>query len=89
MTKKRCPLGEDCDLTTAWMAGRNYTIHRYREETNPIIEAKDAEIERLRSDLAKTVEALRMIENIELTFLDECRDIARTTLAELTGGKDA
>ncbi len=21
MTKKRCPLGEACDLTTAWMAG--------------------------------------------------------------------
>jgi len=22
MTKKTCPLGEDCDLTVAWMAGR-------------------------------------------------------------------
>ncbi len=21
MTKKKCPLGEACDLTTAWMAG--------------------------------------------------------------------
>lgn len=52
MTKKQCPLGEACDLTTAWMAGRQFAIDRYRKETNPIIEAKDAEIERLRSELA-------------------------------------
>ena len=50
MTKKQCPLGEACDLTTAWMAGRQHAIDRYREETNPIIEAQDAEIERLRAE---------------------------------------
>ena len=43
MTKKTCPLGEDCDLTVAWMAGRE--------------SAKDR-IEALKAKLAKAVKAL-------------------------------
>ena len=60
--KKRCPLGEACDLTIAWMAGRKYTIDRYREESNPIIEAQAAEIERLRDALARAMDGLKECE---------------------------
>jgi hypothetical protein len=93
MTKKKCPLGEDCDLTTAWMAGRNYTIHRYREEANPIIEAKDAEIERLQAKLKRGLSMAKGIEMACLGLRDEAqpltaKDAARKMIAALTGGKD-
>ena len=39
MTKKQCPLGENCDLTTAWMAGA--------AKAQDQIKAQAAEIERL------------------------------------------
>jgi len=47
MTKKTCPLGEDCALTVAWMAGRE--------------SAKDR-IEALKAKLEKAVEALSWAE---------------------------
>ena len=80
MTKKQCPLGEDCDLTTAWMAGRQHGIDWF----TPIIEAKDAEIERLRGDLTKAQGALHQIAG-KKDYADDPWDIARTTLAKLTG----
>ena len=30
MTKKTCPLGEDCDLTIAWMAGWESAKDEYK-----------------------------------------------------------
>ena len=50
MTKKQCPLGENCDLTTAWMAGA--------AKAQDQIKAQAAEIERLRGNLAKALDAL-------------------------------
>jgi hypothetical protein len=155
MTKKQCPLGEACDLTTAWMAGaakaqdqikaQAAEIERLRGDvekrretrmsdddlirrgdalyaiagweipstaisalpavTQPApdtaadrISAQAAEIERLRGELAKAVEALRFYawEN-EMRLPSEgpwgagstdFGSVARDTLAELTGGKD-
>ncbi len=45
MTKKQCPLGENCDLTTAWMAGA--------AKAQDLIKAQAAEIERLKAKLAE------------------------------------
>ena len=91
MTKKQCPLGEACDLTTAWMAGRQLAIDRYREETNPIIEAKDAEIERLRGDLAKAewllVDASVQLEEGQIKTRRNRASLIQQFLAELTGAK--
>jgi hypothetical protein len=47
MTKKRCPLGEDCDLTIAWMKGAEDVRDRAK-----------VRIEALEDKLAKAVEAL-------------------------------
>ena len=47
MTKKQCPLGEDCDLTLAWMLGAKGA--RAGAKTR---------IEALEAKLAKAVEAL-------------------------------
>lgn len=62
MTEKQCPLGEDCDLTLAWMMGAT--------------EARDkakARIEALEAKLAKAVETLRSVINA----CDEGRMIPR------------
>jgi hypothetical protein len=48
MTKKRCPLGEDCDLTTAWMLGRQSE----KAEAAARIEELEAENTRLRAAYA-------------------------------------
>ncbi len=45
MTKKQCPLGEACDLTTAWMAGA--------AKAQDQIKSQAAEIERLQGDVEK------------------------------------
>ena len=50
MTKKRCPLGEDCDLTIAWMAGA--------AKAQDQIKAQAAEIERLKAKLAMVEETM-------------------------------
>ena len=39
MTKKTCPLGEDCDLTVAWMAGRESAKDEYKARIDEL-EAK-------------------------------------------------
>jgi hypothetical protein len=48
MTKRQCPLGEDCDLTTAWMLGRQSA----KDEAAARIEALEAENARLRAAYA-------------------------------------
>ena len=90
MTKKQCPLGEACDLTTAWMAGA--------AKAQDQIKAQAAEIERLRGDLAKAVEALQIVRvhvanNAEGWSVSRApsRDdltIVDLVLAALTGGKN-
>ncbi len=91
MTKKKCPLGEACDLTIAWMAGRQHAIDRYREEANPIIEAKDAEIERLRGDLKKAewllVDASVQLAEGRIKTRRNRALLIRQFLAALTGAK--
>jgi hypothetical protein len=44
MTKKQCPLGEDCDLTLAWMMGADDA----RDKTKAQIAALEAENNRLK-----------------------------------------
>ena len=44
MTKKNCPLGEDCDLTLAWMMGAEDA----RDKTKAQIAALEAENNRLK-----------------------------------------
>ena len=89
MTKKQCPLGENCDLTTAWMAGA--------AKAQDQIKAQVAEIERLRGDLAKAVEALQ-IARVHVANNAEGWSVSRApsrddltivdlVLAALTGGK--
>ena len=73
MTKKSCPLGEDCDLTIAWMKGAEDARDKAK-----------ARIEALEDKLAKAVEALREIAD---AFGCECGDAARATLAEIEGEK--
>jgi hypothetical protein len=48
MTKRQCPLGEDCDLTTAWMLGRQSE----KAEAAARIEELEAENARLRAAYA-------------------------------------
>ena len=52
-----------------------------------MLKAQAAEIERLRGDLAKAQGALHKIAG-KKDYADDPWDIARATLAELTGGKD-
>jgi hypothetical protein len=51
MSSAKCPLGEDCDLTLAWMMGA--------EKAKDTIKAQAAEIERLRNNIR--AEALDML----------------------------
>jgi len=74
MTKKSCPLGEDCDLTIAWMKGA--------EDARDKAKARIAALE---AKLAKAVKALESIcfESVG----DEGIYTARATLEELKGDK--
>ena len=104
MTKKQRPLGDACDLTTAWMAGA--------AKAQDQIKAQAAEIERLRGDLKMAVEAgvdvaasliaaISLLQrggkkaapsdkmfNQMLADYNASLDRFRTTFEELTGGKD-
>jgi uncharacterized protein YceH (UPF0502 family) len=43
VSKKSCPLGEDCDLTIAWMKGAEHA----RDKAKARIEELEAEVARL------------------------------------------
>jgi outer membrane protein TolC len=75
MTKKDCPLGEDCDLTIAWMSGAEDARDRAK-----------ARIAALEAKLAKAVEALDRIAG-KAPYADDPYDIARAALKELNGDK--
>jgi hypothetical protein len=74
VSKKSCPLGEDCDLTIAWMKGA--------EDARDKAKARIAALE---AKLAKAVKALESIcfESVG----DEGIYTARATLEELKGDK--
>jgi hypothetical protein len=75
MTKKDCPLGEDCDLTLAWMMGATEARDRAK-----------ARIAALEVKLEKAVGALDQIAG-KAPYADDPYDIARATLAEIEGDK--
>ncbi len=93
MTKKSCPLGEDCDLTLAWMMGaedaRDKTKAQIAVLTEQLesarLDAKEAEAYSvwLEGRLAKAVEAFKRLDVGE----GWAAQIARATLAEIDGGK--
>jgi hypothetical protein len=97
MTKKDCPLGEDCDLTLAWMMGaedaRDKTKARIAVLTEQLesaqLDAKEAEAYSvwLEGRLAKAVEALKRIQGQPGYRLPSPQDIASATLAEIEGDK--
>ena len=68
MTKKQCPLGEDCDLTIAWMAGAAEARDRAKARIAALedqLRGSAAECERVgrlwhdaEAKLAKAVEVL-------------------------------
>ena len=74
MTKNQCPLGEDCDLTIAWMKGAEDARDRAK-----------ARIEALEAKLAKAVEAGKTMD--DGCDCERCNK-ARATLAELKGQDD-
>ena len=58
MTDRTCPLGEDCDLTVAWMAGREEARDQFRArieqlETQLGLTRIDADQQRARADYAE------------------------------------
>jgi hypothetical protein len=93
MTKKDCPLGEDCDLTLAWMMGAEDARDKTKAQIAVLTEyleaarrdAKEAEAyaEELEGRLAKAVEAFKKL-NVGEGWAAQ---IARATLAEIDGGK--
>ncbi len=96
MTKKSCPLGEDCDLTLAWMMGaedaRDKAKARIEALTEQLeaarLDAKEAEAYALwlEGKLQKTEKALDQIAG-KVPYADDPYDIARAALAELKGDK--
>ena len=84
MSKKSCPLGEDCDLTIAWMKGAEDARDKAK-----------ARIEALEAKLAKAVEALSeawfMLTVPHIDYEPEPEEPGlrriKTTLAELNGEK--
>jgi len=73
MTKRLCPLGDDCDLTIAWMAGRQSAK-----------DAHEAEIDALEAELGKAIHIIRILVSTEWDDgLGEAFDLASAYLAEL------
>lgn len=73
MTKRLCPLGEDCDLTIAWIAGRQSAKDAY-----------EAEIDALEAELGKAIHIIRILASAEWDDrLGEAVDLASAYLAEL------
>ena len=70
---KPCPLGEDCDVIIAWMAGRE----RAKDECKARIAALEAK-------LAKVIAAYRLE---AIRRRDYTHDAFDKHIAELTGGK--
>lgn len=72
MTEKTCPLGEDCDLTVAWMAGRQSAK-----------DAHEAQIDALEAELGKAIHIIRILASTEWDDrLGEAVDLACAYLAE-------
>ncbi len=86
MTTRDCPLGEDCDLTIAWMKGAEDARDRAK-----------ARIAALEAKLAKAVEVLKFYATQDVTYptlgtvtfygSDDNGRKALATLAEIEGDK--
>lgn len=63
MSRLKCPLGEDCDMTLAWMMGA--------ERAKDTIKAQAAEIEKLRAALRETLEVASRCEGG--TYIERAR----------------
>ena len=67
MTDRTCPLGEDCDLTVAWMAGaedQRKHMHGRLSEAAARIEALEAERDVLREAAVKAEAALQAADEL-------------------------
>ena len=58
MTDRKCPLGEDCDLTVAWMAGQQEARDSFRARINQIevqlgLSRTEADAQRARAEAAE------------------------------------
>ena len=78
MTKKSCPLGEDCDLTIAWMKGAEDARDRAK-----------ARIEALEAKLAKAEDFVRRVIRYAGNHGDDfLAEKGREALLELRGEND-
>ena len=99
MTKKQCPLGEDCDLTIAWMKGAEDARDRAKTRIEALTEqleatrldAKEAEAYSvwLEAKLGKTEDFVRRV----IRYADDkgddfLADKGREALLELRGEND-
>ena len=99
MTKKHCPLGEDCDLTIAWMKGAEDARDRAKARIEALTEqleatrldAKEAEAYSvwLEAKLGKTEDFVRRVIRYAGNNGDDfLADKGRETLLELRGEND-
>ena len=80
MTDRTCPLGEDCDLTVAWMAGREEARDQFRArieqlETQLGLARIDADQQRARAEAAEAA----------LQAADELAQAVDDLIAQSTG----
>ena len=99
MTKKGCPLGEDCDLTLAWMMGAEDARDRAKARIEALTEqleaarldAKEAEAYSvwLEAKLGKTEDFVRRVIRYAGNNGDDfLADKGREALLELRGEND-
>jgi len=90
MRKTTCPLGDDCDLNIAWMAGRESAKDELDQVCAKWAEVSQSNYQRAKAaeaNLAKAQGALHQIAG-KKDYADDPWGIARTTLAELKGQDD-
>lgn len=80
MSSAKCPLGEDCDLTLAWMMGA--------ERAKDTIKAQAAEIEQLRAAV-RQISRMKVFPDaaINQATLVAAIEIARAAFAQQEGEK--
>jgi hypothetical protein len=82
MTKKQCPLGEDCDLTIAWMKGAEDARDRVK-----------ARIEALEANLAKLISTNKILleqwDRCDSATFRQSMEMLRADLAEAANRSQA
>ncbi len=81
MTKKTCPLGEDCDITIAWMMGAEDARDKAKARIEALLGAE--------AKLAIAVERLTAMRDDRIGYrhVSHYRRGATVTLAEIEGDK--